>query len=119
VRTLKRTVFLPVVFSLITMPTPYDRVEPLLSGRRLLRAGRQTNRRSETPARSETAAYQSSRTAQGRGDKNRPTALSLLDKYAQTQDKLQSFIIKGETHYPNPSFSIKCRLAICYAAKRT
>jgi hypothetical protein len=88
------------------MPDSYDRTEPVLSGRELLRARRETNSRSERPARSERAAYQSSRTAQGRGDENRPTALSLLDKYTQTQDKLQSFIIKGETHYPYPSFSI-------------
>jgi len=46
----------------------------------------------------------SARTARSRSE-NHPTALELLDKYAETQDKLKSVIIKGETHYP--SFDIR------------
>jgi len=38
----------------------------------------------------------SARTARSRNE-NYPTALELLDKYAETQDKLKSFIIKSET----------------------
>jgi hypothetical protein len=40
-------------------------------------------------------AQRATRTSRRQNDRKHPTAIELLDKYAQTQDKLQSFIIKS------------------------
>ncbi|MHC4475306.1 MAG: hypothetical protein ACYTEL_06665 [Planctomycetota bacterium] len=69
--------------------------EKPISGRELLRAMRRGDRRSERPARADRAARRMPQTNRRKGDGSRPTAMELLDKYAETQDKLRSFIIKS------------------------
>ncbi|MHC4214361.1 MAG: hypothetical protein ACYSWP_13425, partial [Planctomycetota bacterium] len=70
-------------------------IDKPLSGRELLRARREANKHSERSARGDRASRRTPQMNRRKGSGDRPTAMELLDKYAETQDKLRSFIIKS------------------------
>jgi len=94
-RSAKKIILIVMFFSAAVGPVCWSRTDHTLSGRELLRVRREINRRSERPAPQSTRADRTTGTSRRTGHRNHPTAKDLLDKYAQTQDKLQSFIIKS------------------------
>ncbi|MHC4575511.1 MAG: hypothetical protein ACYS76_15540, partial [Planctomycetota bacterium] len=92
-------------FCVTVLPACRIKADDVLSGSQLLRAMRQTNRSSERRAPRRGGAHRTPHTNRRKGDAKHPTAIELLDKYAQGQDKIKSIIVKGQ--YSNEWFSAK------------
>ncbi|MBL7152539.1 MAG: hypothetical protein ISS79_02390 [Phycisphaerae bacterium] len=99
-RKAKRTILIAMLICVVTVPVCWAGSDKLLSARELLKTMREKDRQ----------AAQRSGTRHTPANKSHPSVSELLDKYAETQDKLQSLIIKSETSTYGASTSAFGRL---------
>ena len=95
-RKAKRTILIAMLIYVVTVPVCWAGSDKPLSGRELLKMMRGKDRQ---PA-------QRSGTRHRPANKSHPSVSELLDKFAETQDKLQSLIIKFETSTYGASSSV-------------